>query len=203
MKRTLLLLLLLLFLVAIYFGITKFAQSKDTSIKLEDREFVVDDPSKIDIITVESAAYPMKHFSRQKNNWLLNNKYKVEPNIVKNMLMVLTKMRIHHIPPKNSVSKVKDLMKEIGMTIRTFDKNGNVLSEFVLGGNTQAEDASYCMKIGANQPYAMSIPVYDGGLRSYFNQTHENLITKIVYDFDNQQVTGIEMNYNKSKKSSF
>ena len=119
------------------------------------------------------------------------------------MLMVLSKMRINYIPPKSSIPSIRKGFKEVGMTIKAFGKKGELLSGFVMGSNTQAEDATYCIKIGAQQPYAMSIPVYDGGLRAYFNQLNENIIDKTVFEIDYNDITSIKIDYKKAESSSF
>jgi len=203
MKNILLLLLVILLLGGAIFFLTKSPEENKTSITLEDREFIVDDPDKIEVITIEGKAYPLKHFSRQKNHWLFNNRQRVEPNVMSNMLRVLSKMHINYIPPNSYKKKMQNGFDRMGLTIKTFDKHGTVLSEFIMGGNTLAEDGTFCKRLGYDQVYVMSMPTTEGGLRAYFNQTQEQIRSKVVYDIEAKNISSVELNYNKDKQNSF
>jgi len=204
MKKTLNLLLILFILLGLYFLFKKGQKDGQAgSIKLEDREFVVKDRSDINVITIKPKGYPLNHLSKSGDKWIYNNKYEADMSIVRNMLNVLTKMRINYIPPQNTLPKIYNGFKEVGIDINVYDKAGNVLSSFILGGNTVKEDATYCMRQGYKQPYAMCMPTTVGGLRAYFNQTAEQLRSKIVFDLEDKKVESVELLYNKDRKNSF
>jgi len=203
MKRVIILLSILLLLGAFSFFTLKSSGGDKTSVVLEDREFIVEDSDEINIVTIETPGYPMKHLSRQKNHWLFNNSQKVEPNIMQNMMRVLSKMTINYIPPRTMYPTINDGFERIGLTIKTYDKKGKVLSEFLMGGNTQEEDGTFCKRLGYDQVYVMTMPTSVGGLRAYFNQSQEQLRSKTVFDIKHEDIKEISLEYHKDKQNSF
>lgn len=203
MKKVILLLCILLLLGAALYFTQNSSKADKTSVIIEDREFVVENADDIEVITIESTGYPMKHLSRQKDHWLFNNTQKVEPNIMHNMLRVLSKMSINYIPPRATFPKINEGFDQLGLTIKTYNKSGDILTEFIMGGNTQDEDGTYCKRLGFDQVYVMSMRTSVGGLRAFFNQTQEQLRSKVVFDIDHEDIEGIEVMYHKDKQNSF
>jgi len=202
MKKLVTLILLVAILGLIYFLVSKDAED-NTSVKIEDREFVVDNPDDIHVITVKSKSYPLMHLNRNKNYWVLNEKYKADPIVIKNMLAVLTRMKIKYIPPRPQNDMIYRSVEKLGIEIKTYDKDGKLLSDFIMASNTNDESGTYCLKRGARQPYVMAMPILEGGLRNYFNQPQIDLRDKTVFNFDTDKIVSISVDYLKDKKNSF
>lgn len=203
MRRTLTLLLFLLALLAIYFILDR-ADNSDGSIQIEDREFVIEDPGEVAFITVKNPGYPMMHFKRKsQNQWLLNDKYYADMNIVNNMLGVLSTMKINYIPPRSMMPKIMGELDEVGIEIKAFDSDGNILSDFIMASNDNKELSTFCVKRGARQAYAMHVPVAEGGLRNYFNQPQRDLRDKAIFNIDHRNIEELNLIYFKDRKNSF
>lgn len=203
MKRNIGLLLLLLGLAAIYFLMQSNDKGETSSISIEDREFVVSDASLINTITIKSVGYPLIHLSKEKDRWYLNRKYLADSHIVENMTAVLSKMRIKYIPPKTQKEMINKSKDKVGMHIKSFDKEGNVLSDFIMASNTNAEDGTYCIKSGATQAYVMSMPIVEGGLRNYFNHPFNGLRDKAIFRTKPEEIESIEVDYHKDTRHSY
>jgi hypothetical protein len=204
MKKTLILLGLLLVLIAVYV----FTKAKDdknaTSISIEDRAFVVKDKSEIDYLTIKNPGYPLMHFQKKANgSWMLNNKYVADPNIINNMIGVLEKMKIKYIPPKTMTKKIMTDLEQVGIEIHAFDKSGETLSHFIMGSNDPKEGSTFCVKKNAKQPYAMYVTVAEGGLRNYFSQTQLELRDKTLLSYNSDKIKELKLSYPKDRKSSF
>ena len=202
MKKTLILLLLIALLALTYLFVNK-QSSDNTSITIEDRNFVVENPDDIQIITIKSKAYPLMHLNRENNYWVLNQKYKADPIVIKNMLAVLTKMRIKYIPPRAQNEMIFESVARLGIEIKTYNKEGKILSDFIMATNTNDESGTYILKRGAQQAYVMSMPIVEGGLRNYFNQTQVDLRDKTIFSFDAKNIKSVSVNYLKDRKNSF
>jgi hypothetical protein len=210
MKRTLILLLLLLLVVGVYYVIGEKPE-EETTINVEDRDFKTKDRDAVGTITIKTKGRPLTHLSRKKNEeWYLNNTYKANQRIAANMLGALSAMTIQYIPNKLENQTALDRMDMHGIEIKTYDYNGNVLTDFILGTNINTEYGTYFRRANAKQCYVMSIPASPGGLRNYFTQTKEDLrdMTVFAYEPDNiKKVTkafhlkpnffgiGIDLNY--------
>ena len=201
MKKTLLLLLVLAGLGGLYYFSTLSA-AKDTTIKLEDRQFITKDKDEVYTITIKSPARPLIHLSRNKDVWYIDGRHKVRPNIMTNMLFALVNMKIKYIPLNKENNTASERMKKFGMDIITYDKNGKVLTEFELGSNTNDEYGTYFRNKGAEQIYVMSIPGYDGGLRNYFTQDAQAFRDLTILNIESEDLQAVSIDYPKDLSRS-
>lgn len=202
MKKTLILLLILFISTGFYFFLIK--KDENSSISIDSRKFVVENKEDISFITVKNPGYPLIHLQKKSDDhWILNEKYKANPNIVNNMIGVLSTMEIKYIPTKSRNTNVINNLSRVGIEITSFNKSGEVLSELIMGDNDNKEAATYCIRKGYNQSYAMYVKVTEGGLRNYFDQTQLTLRDKNVFDINPKDIISLRMNYAKDRKNSF
>ncbi|MBT8232566.1 MAG: DUF4340 domain-containing protein [Saprospiraceae bacterium] len=200
-KTVLLILSLILLSVAYYFLAFK---SGESSINLESRDFIVDDINDIHYVTLKSSAYPMMHLKKEgKDNWILNEKYDADINVVNNLIGVLNKMQIKYTPTKAMNSTALNSLEKVGIQIKAYDKSGQILSDFIMGSNDNAETATFCVRRGYKQTYAMHVAVTEGGLRNYFDQTLFNLRDKSVFKINPNKVKSLTLEYPKDRKNSY
>lgn len=202
MKRTILLLLVLLLLGVLYFGYLK-TEDKSSSIKIKDREFVLKDQSQVAVITIDSRGRPPIHLSKTKDGWYVNNKQRANQRIVQNMLNTMERMAIKYIPTKNENATALKRMEMHGIDLKTYDKSGELITDFTLGTNTNDEYGTYCLNQGAEQSYVMSVPVLEGGIRNFFTQSQEEMRDLNVFAFRPIDIREITVDYNKDIKSSY
>jgi len=203
MRKISILLILVSLLAGLYFFLPQ-KENGSASIKVEDRAFMLEDVSNISFITVKNPGYPMVHLERiSEDNWRLNKKYKADLYVVKNMLAVLKNMKIRYIPPVTMVPKIMGELNEVGIEIKAYDKDGGIISDFIMASNDSKEVSSFCLQRGARQPYAMHIDAADGGLRNYFNMPLRDLRDKAVFDYVAQEIDALKIIYPKDRKNSF
>ena len=204
MRKTALLIISVLILGLLYLWIEKDSEKKTSTINIEDRNFIVESKDDIHVVTIKNPGYPLMHLSRQKDNtWLLNNKYPADQNIMDNMVGVLQHMEIRYIPPKTMLPKILGELDQVGIDIKCYDKDGNLISDFIMGSNDNKELATFCVKRGATQAYAMQVAVAEGGLRNYFNMPERELKDKTVFKIDPRQIEKLSVRYFKDEKNSF
>lgn len=201
MKKTLLLLLVLIGLGGLYYFST-LQSAKDTTIGVEDRQFISKDKDAVHTITIKAPARPLIHLSKHKNVWYIDGKHKVRPNIMTNMLFALTKMKIKYIPLLKENNTAADRIKKFGLDIKTYDKAGKVLTDFTLGSNTNDEYGTYVRNRGAEQIYVMSIPGYDGGLRNYFTHDTRAFRDLTILSLKSDDLQAISIDYPKDVSRS-
>ena len=201
MYKTIISLVLLLALGGFYF-LTK-DKNNDTSITIEDRDFVVHDREIIDIIVIDRPGYPKLHLSKSENGWLLNQRRKASPHVIKNLLSVLTRMKLDYIPPRTKYKKIMQDIEDLGIGVVTYDKEGQVLSDFIVGKNNNVESGTYCIKRGAKQPYVMIVPAISGGIRNYYTLSDIDLRDKTVMDVNSGEIVKVTLDYKKNRINSF
>lgn len=201
MKKILILILVILGMVWIYSNTSKETKS---SMNTESRDFIVEDKNQIAYLTVKAKAYPMMHLKKVNDkHWILNQKYKADINVVNNMIGVLSKMQIKYLPSKKMNDNVIKNLDRVGIEIKAYDKEGDVLTDMIMGDNDNAEISTFCVRRGFDQAYAMHVAVTDGGLRNYFDQTQKNLRDKGIIDIQPSQINQLKVEYFKDKRNSF
>ncbi len=203
MKRTILLLLIVTSLGVIYFLTAEGGEEKKSTLSIEDRDFITTDRSAVGTITIKTKGRPMFHLSKVDDNWYLNNAHKASSNIVNNMIGALNVMQIQYIPSTAENQTALGRMDMHGIDIKTYDHSGKLLTDFVLGTNTNTEYGTYFRKSDSNQCYVMEIPARPGGLRNYFTQSYEDLREMTVFSFKHEDITKIEMSYPKDISNSY
>ena len=178
-------------------------KKRSGSISIPDRAFIVDNAEDIHTITIKSLGYPLIHLSKSGDMWILNNKYRADDHIVNNMISVLSTMQIHYIPPNSQNDMIKRSIANTGISIKTYDNNGKILTSFIMAGNTNKEDGTYCINEGASQAYVMSLPIVEGGLRAYFNHDANALRDKAVFRLDPGNIQFVKIDYPKDRKNSY
>lgn len=202
MKKTLILLLILIVVASLYYVFSK--SDEKSSINIESRNFIVKNIDDISYITIKNPAYPMMHLEKKSDDyWLLNGKYKADNHIVDNMKGVLNKMEIRNIPTDATNKNVIANLGKVGIEIKVYDKAGKIISDFIMGQNDLKEGATYCVRNGYDQSYAMHVKVTEGGLRNYFDQSQLTLRDKTVMDIDSDALSSLKITYGKDKKNSF
>jgi len=203
MRKISILLILILLLAGLYFFLPG-KENGSASIKVEDRAFMLDDVSNISFITIKNPGYPLVHLEKiSEESWLLNKKYDADLYVVKNMLAVLKNMKIRYIPPATMVPKIMGELGEVGIEIKAYDKDGGIISDFIMASNDSKEVSSFCVQRAARQPYAMHVDAADGGLRNYFNMPLRDLRDKAVFDYRDQKIDALSITYPKDRKNSF
>ena len=203
MKRTILLLLIVVSLGAIYFLTAESSEEEKTTLSVADRDFITTDRSAVGTITIKTKGRPMFHLGKVDEDWYLNNKHKANSNIINNMIGALNVMQIQYIPSKAENQTALGRMDMHGIDIKTYDHSGKLLTDFVLGTNTNTEYGTYFRKSDSHQCYVMEIPARPGGIRNYFTQSYEDLRELTVFSYDHQDITKVEMFYPKDVSSSF
>lgn len=203
MKRTLILLFALLLLGGVYLVLDGKSDDK-TSIRLENRDFISKDKSKINTITLKSPANPLIHLNKKGDNkWYINDKYIASTHIIDNMLGTLSKMKIDYVPTAAENKTAMSRMEQYGIAIKTYDVKGNILTDFVLGPNISTEYGTYCHKAGSSQSYVMNLPIIEGGIRNYFTHSILDLRDLTLMEAPFEKIKSVKIEYPKDSKNSF
>ena len=204
MRKTLVLLALIIILGMVYYVTQSKKANNEGTIRIEDREFIVSSGDQIAVLTVKNPGYPMMHFAKQKDGrWILNDKYYTDPNIIANMTGVLQKMQIKYIPPQSMMPKIMGELDQVGIEIKSYSESGALLSDFIMGSNDNRELSTFCVKRGSQKAYAMHVAVAEGGLRNYFTQTAKDLRDKSLMNVDAKNIVELKVQYHKDRSNSF
>ncbi len=204
MKRT----IVLLAVFALLGGAAWMALSEDpeatvSSLPGEDRKFAVEDVDQIHKIFIADRNRNQTILVRDGKQWIYNEKYKANPNVIENLLDAIKRIQMSHKPADAAVDRmVKNLATE-GIKVEIYDRNDQLLKSYYVGGSTPSERGTYVIMEGAEQPYVASIPGWEGNLRFRYNKMGEDWRDKTIFKAEVGKIDAVSIVYPKQRDKSF
>ncbi len=203
MKRTIILLLAFLSLGGITTWYLRTQQDDKTTLAGADRRFAVENADDIYKIFIADRKGVTTMLERQENEWRYNGKYKARPNAMDNLLDAITRVQVKYKPPQAAVKNMVIDLATNGLKVELYHKNGNLLKAYYVGGSTPDERGTYMIMDGAEQPYVAYIPGWEGNLRFRYNLVGEDWRDKTIFNFDQDDIQSVSVEYPKQKNKSF
>lgn len=200
MNRILLIIFLILLLAGGYFV---FFRNNDALIDLSDRAFAVENTDKVQKIFIAHRDGDTFLLERDGNDWTVNDEYRVFPNAMRNLLEVLGKMEVEYIPTKAAIPSIVRDMSSIGCKVEVYDRSGEKIRNFYVGGTDPAARSTYMIVEGKEQPYAMFIPYWEGNLRERFLLKLNDWRDRSIFREDPEDISKVTIKYPRSAASGF
>lgn len=200
MKKTILLILLLILLGGLAYWMT---MQKNTKYDISDRQFAVeniDDVYKVLIVPRNIAPTTLQ---RKGNSWYINDGYQVRRNAINNLLEVIGTLEMKYIPEKAALKNIKSEMSQIGIKVNAYDKNNKLLKSYYIGGGTADERGTYVMMEGADQPYVTHLRTMEGSVRGRFLLSVDNWRDRTVFRNVTDDIASVKVEYPKDMAHSF
>lgn len=169
---------------------------------LEERDFTVANEGDIHKVFIAHKTKAPYTLTRKGDAWYMNDSIRVNPYIIPNILAVLTKAEIDHIPTKAASATAIESMKNNGIKVEVYGRTKKLKTIYV-GSDVRAGKGTYMLLDGATQPYAMRLPMVKGGFRNRLVQDVQSLKDPTLIDYQASDIQRIKVSYPKDQKSSF
>ncbi len=203
MKRILLLTILLLALAAIAFFYLRSDQG--STIEPYERDFGVKDTGAITKIFIADKGDRSVLLERQsKDEWTVNGGPMARPENINSLLVTLKRMRANYPVPRAAMNTViRDLAaKSKKIELYTYDPDQPVKT-FYMGSTVVNGNGNYMLMDGADQPYAVDIPGFDGYLTTRFGLDPEEWRSRAVFLYPPDKIEQIQIEYPEVPDASF
>lgn len=202
MKKTLILLAILIALIGTYFLLTQ-SDSETISPQFSDRAFAVDDFDEVDKIFIRERAKEGHFIQRKGDRWYKDDTLLIDKSIMSNLGGVLSKMAIKYIPQQAEADVIRTNLNQVGIEVKLFDEDNEMIRDYWVGRNNSREDGTALMVNGGKQPYMMELPFTGGSLRSFFLLRDAGIREKTVMKLDPSTIEKVSVNYPKHTSSAF
>lgn len=165
MKRNLILTLVVLLLGTGAYFAYKNKPDSSTNIDRAESNFKIDDPNTIGRIILTHKDGTRSDLKRVDDHWTINDNYKARQSSIDFLLTGIQLQSLDHIPNAATTKNILPFMISSGIHVEIFDHQGKSLLDYYVGGVTADESATYFLKEGSDQPYALVQPGFDGTLR--------------------------------------
>lgn len=203
MNRTLFLFVAFLILGAGVVAWYLSRQDDKTSLLAAERSFAVKDTAGIYRIFIADRKGGQTNLERKNGYWLFDGKYKARPTAVNNLLDAISRTEVKYKPPRAAVpAMVKSLATE-GLKVELYDKRGDLIKSFYVGGATSDERGTYMMNADAEEPYVTQLAGWEGNLRFRYNLVGEDWRDRTVIAFEPEDIAAVSVEYPKQRDKSF
>jgi len=202
-RTTTILLLLFLFLGLGAWFYQNESAGKKTSLSNNDWEMAIEDIDAIHRVFVADRNSNTTNLVRKKDYWLYNDKYKARPNAVEVVLDAIRRVRLKNRPSNAAIEPMIKSIASQGIKVEIYDKEGNNMKTYYIGGVTPDERGTYMIMEGSENPYVMYIPNWDGSIRGRFFFGDKNWRDKTVFAERVEDIEAVSVEYPKKKNLSF
>jgi hypothetical protein len=159
---TLLVILGLLMITSIILG---FTDGSTTNTITNKELFSIQDTSKIDQIIIKSTQENIR-LSKIEGVWMLSEKTRAEPDIIKILLSILKDAEVTRDVPKSQQKEINAYIKGNGFFVE-LSENGQVINSFYACGNKN-KTVSYMMDANSEKAFVVNIPGYGSYVAGIF-----------------------------------
>lgn len=198
-------LLLVFLLIALATGAYFFfnKNGSGSSINSWDRQFRVEDVSMIHKIFIADRRGNQTTLTRDNEHWMYQGEYRVNPNVMKNLLQVIRSVEILYIPPAAAVPPAVANLASNGTKVELYDRNDELLKAYYVGGTTSDGRGTFFIMENANQPYVMHIPGLEGDLAVRYTPRGDQWRDKTIFNEKLEDITYVSVEYPTKRSLSF
>jgi hypothetical protein len=205
MKRTLILLVVFLLLGggAFWYLSTDDERNKMT-LAGSDRNFALEDMSQLHKIFIAGRKGERTTLVRNgEGGWDVEGGGTANPHVVEPLLEVIRNVRIKYKPSDNALQNMVNTLATQGKKVELYDKKGNLLKSYYIGGSTADERGTYIIMDGAEQPYVAEIPGISGNVSVRFDRQGDEWRDKTLFSEKVEDIKYLSVEYPKQKNQSF
>ncbi len=205
MRRTIVLLVLFLLLggVAAWYLSMDRASEKST-VAGADREFAVEDISRIHRIFLARRDGVTTDLRRGDDGyWTVNGEGRANPRVMSSLLDAIKRVRMMYKPPEAAEESMVSELATHGVKVELYDASGDKIKGYYVGGAGPGEFGTFMILEDAEQPYVVELPYWDGNVSVRYSYAGDEWRDKALFRAEPEDIRSLSIAYPKQKNQSF
>ena len=202
MKKNLIYLIVFLILLAVAGWLFSESNGGSTLAGPENYAFAVKDTASITKIVITDKSPKKVTVSRKGKRWYLNDEYKVRKDAIEILLETMARMEMRNFIPQRMIPVVEKNLVTLGKKVEIY-QNGSLTKVLYVGLPTTDEMGTYMKIEGADQPYAVHIPGFNGFLNTRFIVDDYLWRSRELMDINTQSIKEVTVLFPDSLDQSF
>ncbi len=201
MKRNILYLLLLAILaMAVYYFVVK---QQNSTLAEDEMNFAVEDTAAVGKILIADMNGKKIALARKQDGWWVNDKYPARKDAVELLLSTIRNIRIKFpVAEAANDNVVKELATQ-NKKVDIFDRNGNLLQSYFVGGSTADGTANYMKTEKGEHPFAVGIPGFAGTVSIRYIVNENEMRSRDIFNTPLNRIKSVKVEYPMKPDSSF
>lgn len=203
MKRNIILTLIVILLGTGAYFLYRNQADPGTSIDRAESNFRIEDPNQISRILITNRSGSTSDLKRVGDHWIVNDAYKVRQSNMEVLLAGMQRQELDHIPNRAASENILKFIATNGIHVEIFDLSGAPILRYWVGGVTQDERGTFFLKDGSTQPYCLTQPGFDGGLRVRYALEPIDWRDVRFWMEDNDKFDTLKLDYPQQRQHAF
>lgn len=169
---------------------------KDKSVFEEDEAgFTIKDTAAVYKIFLADKRGDTISLSRTGEGWMVNGRYGVSRGMMETLMETLHSQAAAYPVQEAAHNNVIKQLAVSAVKVELFDKDGGLIRTFYVGGQVSGNNGTYMLVEGAQRPYVVQLPVYQGYLTPRYSTSLKDWRDRSVVDLPPAQLESVEVKY--------
>ncbi len=169
-----------------------------------DKDFAIADTSSIYKIFLASKDNATATLERKGSGWTVNKNYDARQDAVQILLGAVKDIRVNRPVPINSHNRVVKEMASEAIKVELYNKKNELLKSYFVGHPTKDFTGDYFLMEGADQPYIVNIPNFEGWIGARYFTDELEWRKRTILALNSSQIKGVQVNYfDENRANSF
>ncbi|NDC42287.1 MAG: DUF4340 domain-containing protein [Chitinophagia bacterium] len=140
---------------------------------------------------------------RKQGMWMLDGKYKALPSMVNMFLGTLAGQEALYPVPENEKKTSIYTLATQNVKVEIYDRQGKKMAVFYVGGASVKGVGTDMLMEGAEKPYVVVIPAFNGSLRPRYSVQWKDWRDRTVFDVAPDKIKSISVKYADEPLNSY
>ena len=176
--------------------------NRNATIKEELRNFTIKDTASITRIFLADKSGEKSDLTRTPKGWLVNGEFNARKEAINLILKTITSLQVKNPVPKTMLKNIIKNMASNAVKVEFYNGSELIKTLYVGPGNQQG-DGTFMMVEGAETPFVVELPGFQGILKPRFFCETNLWRDRKVYPFLPTDIASLQIQYFQRKESSF
>jgi len=197
-----------LVLIILFGAIIWFLSTDKKSTITTDNNFSISDTSSVSKIFIADRDGQTITLYRVENKWIVNDKYEVRKDAITTILSTINQIRIQRPVPKKAFENVIKNLATTGVKVEIYTTKKTPEKTYTIGNSTANHLGTYMLMDGAESPFVIHIPFFNGFLSPRYGIQGKKLNEKDwrttnVFKLKHENINSISIKNFQEPKQSF
>jgi hypothetical protein len=174
-----------------------------STLKSWEGTFAVKDTASIGKIRIIDRDEQELLLTRDGVRWMVNEKFPVEPRVMREMLETVSQIELLFIPPSQMIPNILKSLAAHGRRVDIWDRKGNVLKTYYVGGVTPDGTGTYMLMEGSERPFVVTMKYFHGSVSVRYFLNEKDWRDRAVFYARPDQIASLTFDYPRERESAF